>query len=80
MTYCKPANAGLESSKKAVARRLARLLNSMYDEINGYVVEGKIIDDLISLRRKLNDGLEKDGWRVTWDDNKHRWRVLPPKP
>jgi len=75
--YCIPANAGLASEPKAVARRLSRLLTALATEINDHVVTGQIADDVRQFRMALHDRLTNSCWRIKATDN--GWRVLPPK-
>lgn len=44
--YCRPNEAGLASEAAAVAKRIARLLDAMHNEVNGFIVEGTICDEL----------------------------------
>lgn len=76
--YCRPLASGLQSSERAVASRLARLVNGL-DEINGNVAEGRILDNVTSLRRTLLGSLRADGWRVDYVEDRHRWRVRAPQ-
>lgn len=76
--YCRPLAAGLQSSERAVAARLARLVNGL-DEVNGNVVEGGILDTVTSLRRTLLASLRAEGWRVDYVEDRHRWRVRAPQ-
>ena len=79
MNYCTPLCAGLSSEPKAVARRLARLLNALETEITGYVVTGAILEQKVTFYRQVLEGLRMDGWRITWNDNTNKWKVLAPK-
>lgn len=62
--YCSPSNCGLSSEPQAVARQLAKLINSL-DVVNRWNVDGAIIDDIEHFRRQLKERLEADGWTVS---------------
>jgi hypothetical protein len=76
--YCRPLSCGLQSSERAVAARLSRLLTSLDNEITGNVCEGAIIACVSALKRDMLLSLRSEGWRVDYLDGKERWRVLPP--
>jgi len=63
-TYCKPSEAGLASEGRAVARRLSRLLTSLGNEINNFVVSGDIEREVWEFKCQLITRLKADGWRV----------------
>ena len=66
-TYCKPSEAGLASEGRAVARRLSRLLASLGNEINNFVVDGgqgTISEEVWEFKCHLIKRLKADGWRV----------------
>jgi hypothetical protein len=64
--YCKPLNAGLASETSAVCRRIGHLMQALDREINAYVVEGAILDDIRAFRLQLCDRLEAEGWSYTY--------------
>lgn len=75
--YCRPLNAGLASEPKAVARRLARLVRAVDDEVNSMVVSGRVLDDLREFRKALCKGLAEDGWDWTFGGS-DRLKFRPP--
>ncbi len=77
--YCRPLAAGLHSSERAVANRLARLLNALDTEISGHVVDGRIVDGVNALRADMLVSLRAEGWGITYDDSAYRWRVRVPQ-
>jgi hypothetical protein len=80
-TYCRPSEAGKASEGGNVARRLAKLLDSLSDQINGWVVEGNsntILEDLWKFRTELIAKLEADGWRLESKEN-GGWKVRTPE-
>lgn len=77
MAYCEPWNAGLASEPKAVARRLARLLNTLGTEINDHIARGELPEELRQLRMRMLEKLRAEGWRITQGDR--GWKVLQPK-
>lgn len=79
LTYCKPHKAGLASETPAVARRLGRLLTTMDREINCWICDGQIVNDVRTARRKIHDALIADGWRVKGKATGDGWTVRPPK-
>lgn len=64
--YCKPHNAGLASEPSAVCKRIADLFTALETEINTFIVEGEIINDLYAFRRLLRERLEADGWTLAY--------------
>jgi len=62
--YVQPNDAGLNSTPDAVGRRIAKLLNSLADEINSWIVGGPIEQDTYAFRMALIAKLEADGWIV----------------
>jgi hypothetical protein len=77
MTYCKPHNAGLASETGAVCRRLGRLLTGLDTEINAWVVEGEILQDIRDFRYRTMQRLENEGWSMSYDGG-DRLKVRPP--
>lgn len=75
--YCVPWNCGLASETEAVARRLARLVQALDNEITSNVVQGKIVDDVRAWRMALWERLERDGWTLTYDGG-DRLKVYSP--
>lgn len=75
--YCKPHNAGLASETPAVCRRLGRLLTTLDTEINAWIVEGTITDDLREFRYRTMQRLEAEGWSMSYDGGE-RLKVRPP--
>jgi hypothetical protein len=63
--YCKPWNAGLASETSAVARDLGRLFDAL-DSINSNLVQGDILEDIKRARIAIWDGLEAEGWTVSY--------------
>jgi hypothetical protein len=76
--YCRPLACGLQSSERAVAARLSRLLTSLDNEVTGNVCEGAIVACVSALKRDMLLSLRTEGWRVTYVDGAERWKVLPP--
>lgn len=76
--YFKPLNAGIPSETGAACKRVARLLQSLETEVNGYICEGQITEDLRALKLKILDGLKAEGWRVKLTPS-DKWSVLPPR-
>lgn len=76
--YCEPWNAGLASSTPAVNRRLARLLDALGNEINSNVARGPIVEDIRALSVKIREGLEADGYFLTYDGG-DRLKVYDPE-
>lgn len=75
--YCKPFNAGGQSTPEAVARRLGRLFDALSDEITSNVVRGDIVEDIRRFRFDLLERLESEGWFGTYDGG-NRFKVYPP--
>lgn len=69
--YCKPWNAGLASTTPAVGKRLGRLLDALYDEINPNVVNGPIAQELADFRFSLIEKLKADGWDIKIPGNRY---------
>lgn len=65
--YCTPWNAGLASESSAVAKRLARLVYALDQEITANVVSGKIVEDVHDLAVKIREKLDAEGWFFTYD-------------
>lgn len=63
--YCKPLNAGLASETRAVTRTLGKMIDAL-DTINRNIVDGQIVDDLRAVREQIVDGLEDEGWTVSF--------------
>jgi hypothetical protein len=74
--YCTPLNVSSQSGADKVAKRLTRLLNAMSDNINSYVCEGPIVEDVSAMRYNTHRRLQIDGWRVVGSGN--GWKVSPP--
>jgi len=72
--YCEPSNSGLQSTGRAVAARLTKLLNSLDVE---YVSSGELVGYLREMRLKIHNELLADGWRV-YAPESGGWKVLPP--
>lgn len=75
--YCKPLNAGLNSETSAVCRRLGRFLTSLDVEINSWIVEGRITDDIREFKFQLMQRLEAEGWTMSYDGS-DRMKVRQP--
>lgn len=75
--YCKPHNAGLASETGAVCRRIGRLLTSLDEELNAFIVEGTILDDIRAFRFRIGARLEHEGWTFSYDGS-NRMKVRPP--
>lgn len=75
--YCEPLECGLASATPSVARRLARLVEALDNEITGHVVRGKVAEDVRRFKLALWSRLERDGWVLTYDGG-DRLRVYPP--
>jgi len=79
--YCKPHNAGLNSTAAAVASKLGKMLDAM-STIDAWIVEGDIVHELWELRMKLGERLEAEGWTISTVDGSlqgtDRIRVYPP--
>ena len=75
--YCYPAYTGLQSTDRAVCKRLARLLDSLSTEINAFVVEGEIAEDARAFRLNLIGKLKADGWTMSYDGG-DRLKVRQP--
>lgn len=75
--YCKPLNAGLASETGAVCRRIGRLLAALDTELNAYIVDGAILDDIRAARRQIMDRLEAEGWTMSYDGGS-RMKVRQP--
>lgn len=65
--YCRPNNAGLASTPRAVCIRLARLIESLDREINTWICEGEINEDTRAFRAQLIKRLEAEGWTMSYD-------------
>ncbi len=76
-SYCKPLNAGLASETSAVCRRLAKLVEGLDEHINGCVVDGAILDDILAFRLQVRAALEAEGWSMSYSGT-DRLRVRPP--
>ena len=48
-----------------MARTLAKLFDAV-DALDTHLVEGRILDDLRDARKKIRDGLEAEGWTVSY--------------
>lgn len=64
--YCVPSNCGLASETGSVCRRLAKLIKSLDDHINGFVVDGAILEDIRNFRMELGRKLEAEGWTFSY--------------
>jgi hypothetical protein len=58
--YCKPWNAGLASEPRAVGRTIAKLMDAL-QQVNGNIVDGPIIDDVVALKVKILESMRADG-------------------
>lgn len=76
--YFEPNNAGLNSEPRAAGRRVARLLDTLSTEVNGYICGGYILEEVRNLRMSIIENMRAQGWRVTVKSN-DRYSVLPPK-
>jgi len=77
MPFCKPSNAGLQSTDRAVANRIGRLMTALDTEINSFVVQGTISDEIAAFRYQLMCKLEAEGWSMSYDGG-NRLKVRPP--
>lgn len=75
--YCKPHNAGLASETGAVCRRLSRMLTGLDVEINAWIVEGAILDDIRTFRLQVMERLEREGWTMSYNGG-DRLKVRQP--
>lgn len=75
--YCTPWNTGLASETPAVARRLARLVESLDNEITSNVVSGEIVEDVHALAVTLRQKLDAEGWFFTYDGG-DKLKCYPP--
>ena len=75
--YCTPWNAGLASETPAVARRLARLVGALDQEITSNVVSGQIVEDVRALAVTIREKLDAEGWFFTYDGGDHL-KCYPP--
>ncbi len=73
--YLRPLCAGLASTPKAAARRVAALLNAL-DGVNRFVADGDLERACRAFHAEIRRGLEAEGWRLRAGDT---WGVLPPK-
>lgn len=64
--YCQPTCAGLPSEPRAVAKRLARLIEEL-DSWSWAIAKGQILDDVRKFRCHLQDKLEAEGWTMSYD-------------
>ena len=80
--YCRPLNAGLASETGAVARKLGKLFDAIDVMKDGGIVSGAILDDLYAVWHKLKNGLETEGWTVSYMngslEGSNRAHVYPP--
>lgn len=76
--YCVPNEAGLASEGKAVARRVARLLNALESDVNKWVVSGQIEQDIWDFKVMLLEKLRADSWQVEAKEH-GGWSVKTPK-
>lgn len=67
--FCKPYQAGLASSTQGVCKRLGRVLTALDCEINSNIVtpESEILPALRMFRSQLVEGLEHEGWSMSYD-------------
>ncbi len=73
--WLEPWSSGLQSTPRALAGRLSRLLNAL-GEVNGNVAKGTLVSELRDMRINIHQNLQANGWRVTATAN--GWKVLPP--
>ena len=76
--YCTPSNAGLASEPRAAGRRIGRLLDALGTEVNNFVCEGDIAEDVRQFRISLIEKLRAEGWRIKLNAS-NKWQVLPPR-
>ena len=62
--YVKPNDAGLNSEPRAVGRRLGKLLDALADQVNSWICQGPIDEDVRRFRQELTEKLIADGWEV----------------
>ncbi len=73
---CVPLETGLDSTPRAVARRLTAMLNAL-SAVNHNVARGTLPEQCAQFRVAAHTALQAAGWRVNATDT--GWRVLPPK-
>lgn len=76
--YVSPNDAGLNSEPRAVGRRLAKLLDALSDNVNSWIANGEIVQEVLDFRRSLVEKLEADGWEVKLNARNH-YTVKPTK-
>lgn len=69
--YCTPKEAGIPSTRRNVAKRIAKLMEAL-DQFGWPIVDGQIIDDCQNFKFKLINNLRLDGWTVNVSE-KDRW-------
>jgi len=74
-SFMVPLNAGMQSDTRAVARRLGKLLTALDNEITGHVVQGHILDSIVSLKRHIIEQIKPLGWDVTYSNERIRVKV-----
>lgn len=76
--YCVPSEAGLASEGRSVARRLGKLLSALDGQVNAWVIDGPMVNELWEFKAGLIEKLKADGWRVEAKDA-GGYRVLVPR-
>lgn len=77
MKFLVPNDAGLQSTDRAVGKRVAKLLDAL-DSINSWVTKGEMVQACTDLKDKILAELRAEGWRIKVTD-RDSWQVLPPK-
>lgn len=72
------ANAGIHSAPKEAAKRVAKLMNSLDNNVNEYIGSGALVEEARTFRNRILAELRRDGWRIT-NSEARGWRVAPPR-
>lgn len=76
--YVQPNDAGLASTPAAVGKRMAKLLDSLSDEMNRWIAGGPIVDEVYDFKVKLLEKIKADGWEVKINA-RDKYTVKPTK-
>jgi len=70
--YCKPLECSFKSSRRAVCKRLADLINAC-EHINRWTIEGRVVADVELFSFALRKALRDDGYVV--ESTPDKWVV-----
>ncbi len=76
LAYLIPCEAGLASDRKAVCRRVGKMLDAL-SEVNGWVAEGELQQECFDFKSSVIRKLTDEGWSVRVP--KDRYIVRAPK-